>query len=102
MSKQRFEVQRHLDQVYVARIPRKGLRRVLGLQFSEKIQRQHVAAFKVMDSVNHALLEAPSDSNHVIAPETLLASARLSVNSLGPSGEESTYWFFPRGSSVPV
>src|SRR5262245_34251247 len=68
-----------LDQVYVARIPRKGLRRVLGLAFPEKIQRGHVAALKVLDSVNHALLEAPNDSHHVVSADALLAGTRLSV-----------------------
>jgi hypothetical protein len=68
-----------LDQVYVARIPRAGLRRVLGLAFPEAMQRQHVRAIKVLASVNNALLEAPNDSHHVVSADALLATAGLSV-----------------------
>jgi hypothetical protein len=87
-----------LDQVYVARIPRKDLERMRRVPLPEKLQREHRLAIKVLDSINYTLLDAPSDTNHVISAEALLANARCSVEEADAA--IVAFWIAVRGAKL--
>jgi hypothetical protein len=67
-----------LEQVHVARLPQRVLRKIRDLAPPLLVKR-HKAAFRLLDSVDHALMDAPAHQNAVIDADALLAGTSMTV-----------------------